>query len=215
MKISSSVKLSAQMALVLAARYRPGARRHPAAAPARRVDRLQRRLELRARSRPRSACASGGRRMTTSREEPKFCTCGSWKPAAVSCAAHLVDVGRLGEAHLRAHATREVDAEIQAAGEERDERGDHQHGRERVPHLACGHERVAGLVAEKFHACFLRSVGSRASLRRPPYMSVMQRAAAHEGGEHGGRDAEGQHDRETRGWDRCRTPTAPRPRSGS
>ncbi len=64
----------------------------------------------------------------------------------------LVDIRRARERRIRIHATREVDAEIQAPGEEGYERRDHQHGRKRVPHLACGHERVACLVTEKFHA---------------------------------------------------------------
>src|ERR1700722_757712 len=42
-------------------------------------------LSRRERASPAASFASGGRRTTVSREEPKLCTSGSWKPAAVSC----------------------------------------------------------------------------------------------------------------------------------
>ena len=47
------------------------------------IDGLMSCFELRA-DRGFTLRGSGGRRMTTSREEPKFCTCGSRKPAAAS-----------------------------------------------------------------------------------------------------------------------------------
>ena len=62
-----------------------------------------------------------------SREEPKFCTCGSWNPAGGELRAHVVDIGGAREADFGAHTAREVDAQIQPAGEERRERDDHEH----------------------------------------------------------------------------------------
>ena len=53
-----------------------------------------------------------------SREEPKLCTCGSWKPAAASLRAHRVDIDRWEKVACRAHAAGEVDRQVQAAGRE-------------------------------------------------------------------------------------------------
>ena len=86
-----------------------------------------------------------------SRDEPKFCTCGSRKPGRREPCAHRVDVGHCGKLASRAHAAGEVDGEVQAAGEERAQRDDHEHRRQRVPHVARGHELEVGLMAEEFH----------------------------------------------------------------
>ena len=53
-------------------------------------------------------------------------------------------------------------------------RADHQHGGQRVPHLACGHEREVGLLVEKFHvrASYRQPIDSLVILRLPPNMSV-------------------------------------------
>ena len=71
----------------LAARCRPAAQRHRAARTCAPGSTALRAPSRAARAPRWHVClASGGRRIATSREEPKFCTCGSWKPAAVSCA---------------------------------------------------------------------------------------------------------------------------------
>jgi len=44
-----------------------------------------------------SCSPPGGRRIATSREEPKFCTCGSWKPAAVTAARMASTLAVLGK----------------------------------------------------------------------------------------------------------------------
>ena len=96
----------------LAARCRPAGPRRPAARPARSGSTaFSASSSLRARSRRSFCFGSGGRRMAMSREEPKFCTCGSWKPAAASLRAHRIDVRpRCAKFASRADAAGEVDA---------------------------------------------------------------------------------------------------------
>ena len=100
----------------LAARSPPAARRRRAAAPARRRRRAFSAASSRARISVAVCLGSGGRRMEMSREEPKICTCGSWKPAPVSSRAHLIDVDRAREVDLRAHAAGEVDGRDSGRG---------------------------------------------------------------------------------------------------
>src|SRR5207302_1702721 len=91
-----------------------------------------------------------------------------------------IDVGGVREPDLGADAAGEIDGQIHGAREERRQRHDHEHGRQRVPHLARGHEGIAGLMTEKFHLWSLRlavpevlsQIDRRAILRRPPYMRV-------------------------------------------
>src|SRR5215469_11557732 len=66
-----------------------------------------------------------------------------------------VHAGR--EAGLGAHPAREVDGEIEAAGEEHHDGSDHEDRRQAIPHVPCGHELEIGLMAEKFHERVLRS----------------------------------------------------------
>ena len=69
------------------------------------------------------------RPMLTSRVLPKYSTCGSWKPAAITALRTASIVDLLGEARLDRDAAGEVDGEVQAAHEERRERRDHEHDR--------------------------------------------------------------------------------------
>ena len=70
---------------------------------------------------------------------------------------HGAEVRGHREGGLRAHSTREVDGEIEAAGEEHHDGGDHEDRRKAIPHVPCGHELEVGLMTEKFHERVLRS----------------------------------------------------------
>ena len=77
------------------------------------------------------------------------------------------------------------------------ERDDHQHRGQRVPHLACGHEREVGFLVKNSTWSAGSSTDRQAVDLAPAAVHEReQRAAAHERGEHRSDDAERQHDGE-------------------
>ena len=92
-----------------------------------------------------------GRRISTSREVPKFCTCTSPKPSASTVRAHLADVGRLRVAHLHHGAAGELDRQVQAARGQEEHRGDEGQERDDVEHQRVPHERDVAADPEELH----------------------------------------------------------------
>ena len=92
------------------------------------------------------------RRMVTSRVlNRRSAPAARGTPPASTAVRIFSMLASCGKVDFDADAAGEVDGEVQSAHEERHERSDHQDGRQRVPHLACGHEREVGFLMKKFH----------------------------------------------------------------